>query len=1476
MAFDAPFPQSDEQVAKQTDDLKNFAEGQAAPQPSTPAAPAPATQPTAFSTGTEVANTVAPDRSFKGIGEIKTLPSAKDVQTLRANQSDPDLIHAFNSMYGNEAAARYLNFPQKSDVDKLLAHRDDPEMVSAFDRLYGDISKYIVPLYDPNSIWHDRMANAAQLEHILQNGKGWFDTASESTAGEMAGSVVHGAKAGVTELARSAASGIDAATGSNLEASVPSSEDTRLLNHPVVAGIVSGISQFVTGNAIIAAATGGLGGASTIANTIRNLSNFSLTSAFAFNPHDPMLGDLAKSLGMGDNWFTKLDSIETYKTEAMQRLAHGAEGGVIGASFDILGGLWKAVKAARAGDTAAADAAKNKVADIIEQHQLELPLGDNAKSQVEPTFANKGLMELPEQTAPAKPTAPTNFFDQYKLDPNSGKFTDKWGHDHQISFDLTQPEKGPRLYSGDSGAQGDLFPMQAVTKEDLAKAGEKPAFAQIDDPNAPPKTYSKAELEGTSREQFVKDQLDENAPIERQVKQQIEEPPAPRLEVPSTVRDLLDNIPDFKNFSLQHIRETIAPVFDHFLDIANKSPLELEQVMHSDLHPQDVMKIQALTSTAVKSAEDAAAEAGAKLDALKKAKVTDAGEISDLVKQRNDAHDLLAKLQKLDYPLGTYAGRLLQQRQIEQRLTMANKVNVNELRKAGVSEERINDMLRTALDQVDTTRLSELNAERLNAVRAGDIDKVKELDGLIKNEMRAVDKAAKSKAMSLTRKIVQDAASYSVASVISGIGTAVRVAFGILAHVGLIRLNQAVGLMREQGLMQGMRTYAMEVQARNIALRAGHTSYLNTLASVLKDSAVATLKNDSKTQMKSMAEAFQNRRISAAKYGLTGKAATALNWFGKGVDALTLPIRFTDELSSEIFARHAIGTRSAFNFSDALQNQRSLAEAKLRDPKLSAADRATVETELASLKGKDAAPVIDGKKTTLKDYVTDQVDKSYDANGKLTNQNAIDDSNYLLLHNRQTDTAMFGIPKALEKFASSHPAIKFIIPVFNAPMNGFKRGMETIPGLRLLTSDIRSELNSTDPYIRSMAKGKVFTAYGMFGTSLLLADQGYVTYEPEVEKNARISAQSSSSVGPNVLKIGGASFDLPGMEPVAIPLIWSALFVNKIKQYNQALQQKADAQTADPNAEPISMMEQRLDQLLNVGMAVMGATAQAISKNPAVSGPREIVAMLINLANSTETADNKSGKIWEEAARSQIGKLIPNTYRQMIGLFDNNRYDPASLMDMLLTTAGVTQHVAERYDVMGRPMINKEPLRSLLGPLSPVNPPDKNSKAQYVIDTLDAFGKATGHYYVFSTTPPDSLLQKAGVDLRTFQSMTGDRKVQDEFAKQYRSVEINGRTIDEQLYNMLTTGDQRQRTVGNQLVDGTLWNKVTETINQYKKVAWELTLRNEMTGGNTDLRTAVNNAYAQKKAASNPLFDLPQPDAQQTRTREMINLFPPR
>lgn len=361
------------------------------------------------------------NRGFKGYGSRDMIPPSEWVQTLRENQNDPNVIAAFEYKAGPGSAQRYLNVPSPEHLQRYMLVKDNPDARAAFDGLYGGVSKPWAVLLDPKSTQGEKTLAATFLSRIYNNG---FDTEtslqySGNKGAELLAGLATGPATGVQELLQSARIIDKDIIG-----------DTQPRDNPITYGLTKGLSQFATARVVIGSLLRPFTGASDLrsfAGMVREVSLDSISTAFGFDPKDPLLGDTVKGLGWDqttipvlkqlNEFVAKADTIENFESEWSQRTARAVENGILAAPIIAATKLvaygWLAAKAKREGRIADAKAFK----DAMESHaqamdenfsekavQQELPFG--GRSDPDSGFREQytqqpGLFgDLPTQEAP--------------------------------------------------------------------------------------------------------------------------------------------------------------------------------------------------------------------------------------------------------------------------------------------------------------------------------------------------------------------------------------------------------------------------------------------------------------------------------------------------------------------------------------------------------------------------------------------------------------------------------------------------------------------------------------------------------------------------------------------------------------------------------------------------------------------------------------------------------------------------------------------------------------------------------------------------------------------------------------------------------------------------------------------------------------------------------------------------------------------
>ena len=126
----------------------------------------------------------------------------------------------------------------------------------------------------------------------------------------------------------------------------------------------------------------------------------------------------------------------------------------------------------------------------------------------------------------------------------------------------------------------------------------------------------------------------------------------------------------------------------------------------------------------------------------------------------------------------------------------------------------------------------------------------------------------------------------------------------------------------------------------------------------------------------------------------------------------------------------------------------------------------------------------------------------------------------------------------------------------------------------------------------------------------------------------------------------------------------------------------------------------------------------------------------------------------------------------------------------------------------------------------------------------------TGRAFAMAPNPPG--LGK--MDLREFKSRIGNPSVADTFFKNYATLQINGKTVSDELFTLFKAAEFTPLAVGSYEFDGPLTKDVAAVIQKYRKAAWQITL--DLEGPpSTKLREEVNKIDTMKLKAQNPAND---------------------
>jgi hypothetical protein len=296
-------------------------------------------------------------------------PSQVVLDRLFENRGNPNVLGAFNNRYGVGAAERYLNDTASAtledealvipaaDIEYLKSKSDNPATIQAFNQMHG----------------------AGQAETILSGATQAApqDTPEDDKNGYMYDTLVQAPLAGVEDVADGllkAGSWIaDAGFGvksriiatSDLGFQIVSGEEYEALraSGKLGDGLIdfvddadTGVGRFVQGLTTFAVPYVGI--ASKVAKGGKLLQGLAIGAAVdgvIIDPNDPNLTAALKDMGADMGYMTELLATDPDDLEWQNRARNVVEGSVLGLAIESIFYGLKAAKAAKSGDTEAAE-----------------------------------------------------------------------------------------------------------------------------------------------------------------------------------------------------------------------------------------------------------------------------------------------------------------------------------------------------------------------------------------------------------------------------------------------------------------------------------------------------------------------------------------------------------------------------------------------------------------------------------------------------------------------------------------------------------------------------------------------------------------------------------------------------------------------------------------------------------------------------------------------------------------------------------------------------------------------------------------------------------------------------------------------------------------------------------------------------------------------------------------------------------------
>lgn len=1436
-------------------------------------------------------STFGEERRSQGFKPFLRAPTETDAQTLRENQNNPQAIAAYEHVFGPGTAQNVLRVPPMKDILRLISNGDNPEARAYFDKMYGYTSMYWIGLMakDQDGVAlatpAQRRMYAESLNRIYNGDRTLADRFETTGTAEVLRSIQSGVGRAVQELGQSA--------GIIKDDFVPN--EALPQQHPVISGFLGGLAQFGTAQGVFNAILPGkeLKGA---AQVIRQITTGGLADAFGSDPNDPYaLKSMGELFGLPPEITEKLPEPEWFESDAGKRALRTLEGGAMGLAVDgvikVIRSLGASVYEFRTGNMARAEAAKAAAEAELErlslysdrigpqrpQVQLELPLGDmnnpDAAAQVRlqrvdeanagqpmPTEQPDLPMDLPfERRLDALPDFVTNRIPDETMSDMEARLMKAWGIDNQLTLDLPEPPTGPIAREG----QGDLFgdiglpnqvrPDPTMPPKATEKAAEAPPATS--GTTAAPRVATAPVAAPTPRLQTIGDAIDGTTPAERQVRNIVD---PPKVQAPNSVVDLLNSVDDFERAPFARVRAVIAPFIDDFIDIARRGADELENAVRYVIDPLERTKLKAILTTAMSRAQQEASELADTLSIAKSQAVTDSRQISDLQKRIKANNDLIQNLQLMN-PLASESGYDLVLERLESKIARKNAASVAKLRASGMSDEAINRQMAHAFDRVKRDNLRASHKEFEEAKKTGNQKKITKAEKRLKDAIDKVEKELDKEAKNVMTKLVSSLVEVRAVGLTSSLGTLARSIVSGIGFRGLDRVFENVGLFLSGRLgKQFTKAEVLQVlkaqdEAKKIAINTAFSGQLDYLSKTFKMSAKDAFEENSTLRGSSSGDA-DAKALTSANWdvdpnSLLGKG---IDYFGRGVRGLLLPMSISDELMGNLVKRAEVAKDAGYDFMANIADRKATAKAKLRDPKLSKAEAAALKAEVAELNDWRNAKV-NGK--TFNEFVEAQVKAKSDANGRIIDDKATERANYILM--RSAPTGPLG-RKAMEIANMGGGVGRLVQPFITAPMNTFKRWLETTPVARLpgfsALNDLKAELDSPDPRTHARAVGKFYVGWAITATSMMIAYNYFSTGSPSRDRNARLMQDASSAMQSLSIGNGKTAIDISGLEPMSTHVSWWANIFSTFRNKTAEYADEREAAGGQDLGTWDSVVEEKLPALF---WAMVAANSGAIIDTGNMEGMKQIIDAL-NTARLASDNTDSAGKQMARFAQNYVSStVVPAPFRMLSNAFDARRVDPNGFLQAIYSSMGFKDGVPLVRDFMGRPIESKTPFRSLAGPFVPQDLPEQNSIEQYVANQLYLRQLATGKTFQLPVYPPESVLRP--LDLTKIKSVTGDRSVYDVYGDKLASIKLpapGGRmqTLAQALKEVLDAGGKDYNlSMGFAGKPGSEADALAFIMNRYRKQAWLLTKGQEK--NNVDLVNEVNKLIRIQAASQNKKND---------------------
>jgi hypothetical protein len=383
------------------------------------------------------------------------------------------------------------------------------------------------------------------------------------------------------------------------------------------------------------------------------------------------------------------------------------------------------------------------------------------------------------------------------------------------------------------------------------------------------------------------------------------------------------------------------------------------------------------------------------------------------------------------------------------------------------------------------------------------------------------------------------------------------------------------------------------------------------------------------------------------------------------------------------------------------------------------------------------------------EFVQRYIRESFGANGEAIRGDAL----------LQAQRSTFTEPLEAGSFAASFQsagrgkgfgkaAFRFFFPFIRTPVNILSQSLQNMPALQFLSSRFREDL-AAGGIRAAQARGKIVTGTAMLVPLYFLAGRGDLTGSGPSDYRVRAEWINAGN-RPYSIRFrnedGTVSyFNYQRYEPIANVL-------SVVADFNEIMR---------------DTYNERESSKLWIGAALVLAFAENTVNKTFTQGMSNLIDMMQGDQQMSEAAFN-----------STIGSFVPNILNQTNG--DEYFREVRTPMDAILSRTGLYNDVDPNRNVLGEVILRPVPKwdqlgLTTLGEGSPVDPVNAELSRISIADG-SAFQMPTSRYY----------LDGEMVDLKDMPYQDGPQSMYDRLMELTSTVEINGRTLREQLAETIT------------------------------------------------------------------------------------------